>query len=267
MRPTRRLFVGVVSIMSAVAAPAVRADVPDIPDAAFKEACDDARAVDACPKCSCEMITSTSSHPAAAASTVPLGVVLELKHEDAETGVTYSAVHAAIGSREKLDHVGRLAEGRTGGPGASTYEVVAQQQVNQTCVDNACDFEPMGLIHPFVVTSSEDGVALEGEGTFHSERTVLALCFEGPGANTCTALPIAQSERTEPFATEASKKKKATRTEYKRTWKLGKVGEVAFGAAKGPLAKRLKEPKAFKIQVFELGGQPDAVQLVRYPSE
>lgn len=244
--------------------PMALADLPDIPDSAFAEACDAARAVDACPSCKCAMRTSTSPHPAGETSNVPLGVVLELT-ATLEEGVTYSAIHVAIGGREKLEHVGRLAQGRTGTPYATSYDVVALQQGFQMC-PGGCDFEAMGIIHPFEVKTMEDGFDVDEGAALYSERTVLALCFEGPGGTTCAAMPIAAEERRDPVSmAPGHKPKPASKAGFKRTWKLGKAGDVVFGAAKGKLAQRVAEAKGFKVGLMDLANHPDAVQLVRYP--
>lgn len=274
MSRTCCIVFGLVSLLSAVGAPAARAGGPNIPSEAFEDACEAAREADACPQCSCAMITSTSAIPAAKASSVPLGVVLELKYTDPATDLTYRAIHAAIGTREALEHVGRLAEARRDEARArerfgSRYKIVAAKQVFQGCPeDDFCTSEPMGLIHTFIVKTTEDGFLRSLEpGTFHREVTLLAMCFEGPGENTCTAMRIAESVETEPLPTDAKIKVKPSKTAYARTWKLDKLGEIAFGAAKGELAKDLAEPEAFTTRVRDLSDHLDAVELVRSPTE
>lgn len=238
-----------------LAAPAAHADLPDIPDAAFKDACDEARALDACPDCACAMLTSTSDHPDVASS-VPLGVILEVRGE--LDGLPYSAIHVALGDKDKLEHLGRIAEARQGGPSTTSYDVTALSQAFQTAPEGSI-IEAVGLIHPFEVTRIEEGFDPDAGATERTVSTDLLLCFEGLGGNMCAGSPIASEVTMTPLPDAPGKRaKRPTREGFKRTWKLGKDGDVVFGAAKGKRAKALQAPKAYKISLVELAGHPDA---------
>ncbi|TNF24023.1 MAG: hypothetical protein EP329_26005 [Deltaproteobacteria bacterium] len=239
-----------------LAVPAAHADVPDIPDAAFQAACDEARALDACPTCGCSMITSTSPSPAAASSPVPLGVILEVRGEIDE--LPYTAIHAALGDKDKLEHLGRLAEARQGGPSTTSYEITALPQAHQGCTGD-CPVETVGLIHPFRLERVELGFNPDLMAEERWVDTELVLCFEGLGGNMCVLTPIASETTRTPISDDPGKRpKKAKKEGFKRTWKLGKAGDIVFGAATGKQAKKLSAPKAHKVSLVELAGEADA---------
>lgn len=248
-----------------LAAGAARADIPDIPDSALEAACAAAKDVDGCPACSCQMITSTMAHKQAATSAVPLGVVLQVAGTTPD-GNEYKAIHAAIGTREALDHVGRLAENRGGRVGSTEFEVEALQQGYQGCPDG-CEFVAMGLIHPFEVTIRDFALADSGDADIKTTTRILALCYEAMGGNTCSAMPIArESIKTYMEMAPGHKVPKPEKESWKRTWKLGKRGDLELGKATGNGASKLSEPTAFKISVFDIPGHADAVQLARWPA-
>jgi len=262
MIPTRLLALVPLTLLATGDA---RADIPDIAASAYEAACSAAKEVDECPACACRMITSTMSRKETAASSVPLGVVLEVVGATPD-GNEYRALHAAIGSREALDHLGRLAENRGGRVGSTEIEVDALAQGYQGC-PGGCEFEAMGLIHPFVVTTTDFAIAPSADADIKLKRSTLVLCYEAMGGNTCSAMPIAFDETlTYMEMAPGHKVPPPVRASWKRTWKLGKKGDLELGKATGSATSRLSEPKAFKISLIEIPTHPDAVQLVRWPA-
>lgn len=250
--------------LSVLASSTALADVPDLAESVLTEPCAAARALDECPDCKCELQTQTSPIGVdERSSSVPLGVILRVSGTKA-SGEEYAAAHVAMGTTTKLEHIGRVADTSSVGPVSSrTFDVVGHTQEMQMC-PGGCEYEAVGLIHPFVVTTTQVGYDMESPQETVDEETRLVLCFEGAGGVTCASMPLAKEHRvTMPGATPEARRKVVSREGYERSWKFGKAGDIAFGKASGKLAKELARPGAYKISMMELHSVEDTRPITR----
>jgi len=248
---------------------AALADLPgDLSDAAIADACAAAKAQDACPTCKCGPRTSTSpvSGLDERTSSYIYGVVLDVEGKAAD-GADFAAAHVALGGKDKLEHIGRLATSRLVAEGGFVqYDIVAMSAVMQMC-PGGCDYEAVGVVHPFEVTVTTTNTKNLDDGTVEesvSEETRLVLCYEAAGGLTCASMPLRLEERVRhPAMAPGMKDKVLSRQGYKRSWKFGRDGDVAFGKAEGKLVKRLTRPEAHKVLTIGLFEQADTRGIER----
>lgn len=244
---------------------AAHADTPVVDDKVLAAPCAAAKALDECPACKCELETQTSPYPGLdeSASSILVGAVLRVSGEK-DGGDSYQASHVLLGTTTKLEHVGRLAETSQIGPvAATTYTVEGANQAFQMC-PGGCDFEAVGLIHPFIVTTVTTSFDMESPAETANEEKHLVLCFDGLGGLMCNALPIARELRKSlPGSSESAPRKVTSREGYTRTWKFGAAGDLVLGKATGKLAKNLGRPEAHNVPIVMIGAEPGAKPLDR----
>jgi len=195
-----------------------------------------------------------------------IGAIIDVEGKRPD-GVDYAAAHVVLGTITKLEHVGRVAESYISEENHfRQYDLVARPAAMQMC-PGGCGFDAVGLIHPFEVTTSdivtknlEDGTVEETIG----DETRVVLCFEGAGGLTCASMPIALEVRVKrPQMAPGMKEKILSRKGFKRTWKLGKAGDIVFGKASGKLASVLAQPEAHKLSLMDLYRNKDTRPLDR----
>ncbi len=252
-------------------APAAIADVPVVDDAVLKAPCDEARTLDGCPTCTCKLRTSTSPYPGLdeRTSDIVIGAIVDVEGKRPD-GEDYAAAHVLLGTSTKLEHLGRVAESFIVDENHfRQYDISAGRAEMQMC-PGGCQFEAVGLIHPFEVKTSDmltknldDGTVEETVG----EETRLVLCFEAAGGLTCASLPIAFEKRVHrPPMAPGMKDKVLSREGFKRSWKFGKAGDIALGKATGKLAPVLANPAAHKLSMMDLYMDSDVRGLDRWPA-
>lgn len=244
------------------------ADVPDVSDAVLKEGCDAARALDGCPTCTCQMRTSTSPYPGVDERTSDLliGLVVDVAGKRAD-GKEFASAHVLLGTSTKLTHVGRVATSEQVDDATFVqYDIQAGRADMHMCPGD-CDFDAVGLVHPFEVTTTRSVSKPLDDGTVEddvTEETRLVVCFESASGPTCASVPLAFEARVvRPAMAPGMKTKVLSREGFKRTWKFGKAGDVAFGKATGKAVRRLANAAAHKVPVVELGAQGDAKPVER----
>jgi len=242
------------------------ADVPDIDDATLKPACDSARAMEQCPSCTCQMRTSTLGVAGLDERTSDLliGLVVDVAGKRAD-GTDFSAAHVLLGTTSKLTRVARLATSQLDGDNVFRQYDVTAGRAEMTMCPGDCDFQAVGVVHPFEVKTTVSVSRPLDDGTLEdkvTEETRLVVCFEGEGGLMCASSPLALEERVErPSMAPGMKHKVLSREGYKRTWKFGRSGDVAFGKATGKLASRLTSAAAHKVAVVDLDKQADGKRL------
>lgn len=242
-----------------------RADLPELDEGLINGPCATARAQDECPSCTCQFITSTSSINADATSNIPIGLVMKLEGKR-QGDVDYAAIHVVLGDKTKLAHIGRLAESFYTKDSEDTesfrqFEVTAMTQEYQMC-PGLCDWNPVGLIHPFEVKMSHSATNITAFEETRTETTMVVMCFELSQRPVCYGVPVAAEvkQQTVP-GSPFDKVKVKSRDGFKRSWKLGAKDELKLGAASGKLAKILKDPKAVAVPLRDLPNFPDAEQV------
>jgi|GEM_PF-1807682 len=257
------LFSALVSL-----APSALADVPVIDESILKVPCDEARTLDDCPTCKCQLRTSTSPLPGLdeRTSDIIFGIIIDVEGKRTD-GTDYAAAHVLLGDSKKLTHLGRVADSRQiDDTHFRQYDLTAMRAEMQMC-PGGCTFEAVGLIHPFEVTTTDSISKPLDDGTVEltsGTETRLVLCFEGAGGLTCASLPLAFEKRvSRPPMAPGMKDKTLSREGFKRTWKFGKAGDIVFGKATGKLAAVLANGTAHKLSMMDLYLDSDARPLDR----
>ncbi len=247
---------------------AARADVPVLDDEVLDALCSAAVSSEpSCENCSCTMRTSTTpvSGLDERTSGLLIGLVLDVagKRDD---GSEFSAAHIALGTTKEMTRVGRLATSRQDGDKFTQYDILALPAVMDMC-PGMCDWEAVGVIHPLEVTTTETVTKVLEDATHEEtvrEETRLVLCFQGPGGISCGSTPLKLEERVvRPAMAPGMKTKVLSKAGYARTWKWGKLGDIAFGKVTGKLASRLSDASARKVKIMDIFPEPDGRNLER----